>query len=224
MSAHLTLELDLVRKKLLDLWGLSEQSVRKAGISLQNLDEQQAKEVIKLDHQIDLLEVEIEEDCLKILALYQPVAIDLRLVIATLKINNDLERIGDLGVNIAERALYLSQQPPTPVPFDFEHMWQLSLDMVARSLDAFVRLDLNLAKQVCEDDDEVDAINMSMYDKVYEGIRKNPDQMESLIHYLSVSRHLERIADYATNISEDVIYMVEGKIVRHHHEEYLARK
>lgn len=222
MSAHLINELEQLKKKLLEVGGLAEQSVRKGGLALKKLDAQLAREVILMDHQIDLKEVEIEEDCLKILALHQPVASDLRLVISALKINNDLERIGDLGVNIAERTIYLSKQAPVPIPFDFENMWHLALEMVKRSLDALVRLDLQLAKKVCEDDDQVDAINKAMYTKIYEGIRKNPEHVESFIHYLSISRHLERVADYATNICEDVIYMIEGKIVRHQPEEYLT--
>ena len=224
MSQHLINELESMKKKLLLLGNMAEQSVRKSGVALNSLDPQLAKEVILMDHQIDLKEVEIEEDCLKILALHQPVASDLRLVISALKITSDLERIGDLGVNIAERAIYLSKRPPVPVPFDFENMWQLSLDMVKRSLEALVRLDLQLAKQVCEDDDKVDTINKEMYQRVYSGIKKSPDHVESFIHYLSISRHLERVADYATNICEDVIYMIEGRIVRHQPEEYLTGK
>jgi phosphate transport system protein len=221
MSAHLVTELEQLKRKLLYLGSLAEQSVRKGGLALKSLDAQLAREVIMMDHQVDLKEVEIEEDCLKILALHQPVANDLRLVISVLKINNDLERIGDLGVNIAERVIYLSKKPPVPIPFDFENMWQAALDMVKRSLDAMVRQDIQLAKEVCNDDDAVDAINKAMYSKVYEGIKNSPEHVESLIHYLSVSRHLERVADYATNICEDVIYMIEGRIVRHQPEEYL---
>jgi phosphate transport system protein len=223
MSAHLITELEQLKRKLLYLGSLSEQSVRRAGQALTSLDVTLARDVIATDHQIDLKEVEIEEDCLKILALHQPVAQDLRLVVSALKINNDLERIGDLGVNIAERVIYLSQQPPVPIPFDFENMWKLSLDMVRRALDAMVRQDLQLAKLVCEDDDAVDAINKEMYHRVYEGIKKSPEHVESLIHYLSISRHLERVADYATNICEDVIYMIDGRIVRHQPEEYLLK-
>lgn len=224
MSAHLITELEQLKRKLLYLGGLAEQSVRKGGLALKKLDADLAREVILMDHQLDLKEVEIEEDCLKILALHQPVANDLRFVISTLKINNDLERIGDLGVNIAERAIYLSKMPAVPIPFDFENMWQLALDMVKRSLDALVRQDIALAKAVCEDDDGVDKINKAMYDKVYAGIKASPEHVESLIHYLSISRHLERVADYATNICEDVIYMIEGRIVRHQPEEFFAGK
>jgi len=154
------------------------------------------------------------------LALYQPVAIDLRFIITALKINNDLERIGDLAVNIAERAEFLAGQKPVDVPFDFDAMADKTQSMLSQSLDALVDMDCNLAYQVCAADDEVDAINRQMYDQVKQSIRNNPEQVDSLIHLLSVSRHLERVADHATNIAEDVIYMVEGKIVRHKAEKY----
>jgi phosphate transport system protein len=222
MSAHFVQELEELKKKLVELSALAEDCVRQGGLSLKNLDVLLAKKVIASDHLVDLKEVEIEEDCLKLLALYQPVASDLRFVISVLKINSDLERIGDLGVNIAERVVYLSQQPPVTIPFDFENMWQLSLDMVRRSIEALLNQDLAAAKKICAEDDKVDAINKEMYKQVYDGIKKNPESVESYIHYLSVSRHLERVADYATNICEDVIYMVEGKIVRHQPEEYLV--
>lgn len=224
MSVHLHHELELLKTKLLQLGGMTESCMRKAGMALKSLDPVLAREVIEADNLVDLKEVEIEEDCLKILALHTPVANDLRFVIATLKINNDLERVSDLAVNIAERVIYLHKQPPVSIPFDFESMWRKSLDMVKSALDCFVSGDIALARKVCEDDEEVDALNKAMYDKVYEGIKKNPDNVESLIHYLSVSRHLERVADYATNIAEDVIYMIEGKIVRHQPEEFGSGK
>ncbi len=220
MSVHLNSELEKLKEQLLYLGSLAENSIRKAGLALKRMDPQLAREVIVFDNQIDLREVEIEEECLKILALHTPVANDLRFVIASLKINNDLERISDLGVNIAERVVYLSRHENVPVPFDFEKMWTISLRMLKNSLDAFVHGNVVLARQVCEDDDSVDMINKAMYHTVYEGIKKNPAQVESFIHYLSISRHLERVADYATNISEEVIYMIEGKIVRHQPEEF----
>jgi phosphate transport system protein len=220
MSVHLQTELEQLKTKLLYLGGMTESCMRKAGMALKAMDPALAREVIEADNLVDLKEVEIEEDCLKILALHTPVANDLRFVIATLKINNDLERVSDLAVNIAERVIYLHKQPPVPIPFDFDGMWQKSLAMVKSALDCFVSGDIGLARKVCDDDDAVDAINKAMYDKVFGGIKKNPEYVESFIHYLSVSRHLERVADYATNIAEDVIYMIEGKIVRHQPEEY----
>lgn len=221
MSVHLNSELEKLKERLLYLGSLAENSIRKSGLALKRLDTQMAREVIEFDNQIDLREVEIEEECLKILALHTPVANDLRIVIASLKINNDLERVSDLGVNIAERVIYLSRQSEAvPVPFDFEKMWTIALRMLKNSLDAFVHGNVALARQVCDDDDSVDMINKAMYHTVYDAIKKNPAQVEAFIHYLSISRHLERAADYATNISEEVIYMIEGKIVRHQPEEF----
>lgn len=162
----------------------------------------------------------VEEDCLKILALHQPVAIDLRYIISVLKINNDLERTGDLAVNIAERAAFLATQERLEIPFDFSGMAEKAQSMLKRSLDALVKMDADLAREVCASGDEVDAINRDMYIQVQEGIRKHPKRLECLVHILSVSRHLERVADLATNIAEDVIYVIKGEIVRHRTEDY----
>jgi phosphate transport system protein len=166
------------------------------------------------------MEVGVEEDCLKILALHQPVAIDLRFIVAVLKINNDLERIGDLAVNIAERSAFLSKHPPFGFSLGLVEMADRAQDMLKHSLDALINLDSGLAQEVCAADDEIDAMNRQMYLKIQDAIRSNPGKLESLIHLLSVSRHLERIADHATNIAEDVIYMVEGRIARHRTEDY----
>jgi phosphate transport system protein len=140
--------------------------------------------------------------------------------VAVLKINNDLERIGDLAVNIAERALFLATQPPVHTSFDFLVMAEKAQAMVHKSLDALVNMDAGLAREVCASDDEIDAMNRRMYHQVEEGISQHPEQMQSLVHILSTSRHLERIADHATNIAEDVIYMTEGIIARHRTEDY----
>lgn len=215
LATHLINELENLNKHLLQLGAMAEQSVRRAGEALNSMNVKLAQDVIKIDHEIDKKEVELEEDCLKILALHQPVANDLRRVVSVLRITNDLERIGDLGVNIAERVIFLAQRPSVGIPFDFESMWTRALEMVRLSLDSFVLKDVEIAKKVCEMDDEIDSINRSVYDKVYAGIRSHSEHVEALIHYLSISRHLERVADYATNISEDVIYMIDGKIVRH---------
>jgi phosphate transport system protein len=166
------------------------------------------------------MEVEVEESCLKILALHQPVATDLRFIIAVLKINNDLERVGDLAVNIAERALFLAAQPETKIDFDFTSMVVRTQEMLKKSLDVLVNLNARLAYEVCAFDDEIDAMNRQMYLIVQEAMNAHPEQVEHLLHLLSASRHLERIADHATNIAEDVIYMIKGEIVRHKSEEY----
>lgn len=215
MSTHLQREIDKLKKKILFMGAEVEDSLGKAVESLITRNPLLAEEVIKSDEDMDQLEVEIEEECLKILALHQPVAIDLRYVVAILKINNDLERIGDLGVNIAERAAYLSSHAPIDLPLDFRGMAELTQLMVKRSLDALVNLDTTLARQVRASDDEVDAMNRHMYVLLEDYIKDNPDRVSEALHLLSTSRHLERIADQATNIAEDVIYMSEGEIVRH---------
>jgi phosphate transport system protein len=220
MTVHFQRELGRLKKRILSLSALVEQRVRQAVKSVEEGDEQLARQVIDGDDQIDQEEVEIEEDCLKILALHQPVAVDLRFIVAVLKINNDLERIGDLAVNIAERAVYLTTSDMPEMLFDFPGMAAKGHAMLRNSLDALVNLDPRLARRVCASDDEVDAINRQMYDQVKEEIRNRPECLESLIHLLSISRHIERIADLATNIAEDVIYMVEGEIVRHRAEDY----
>ena len=220
MTLHMQREIEKLKKLVLSLGADVEENVHKAVQSLQLHDRNLAEKIVASDAAVDKFEVYLEEECLKILALHQPVAIDLRFVIAVLKINNDLERIGDLAVNIAERAMYLSSQDPVDIPFDFVGMADKTKLMLKRSLDALVNMDTREAWEVCAMDDDVDAMNRRMYEQVQEGIRRNPEQMNSLIHYLSTSRHLERIADHATNIAEDVIYMVAGEIVRHKAEDY----
>ena len=220
MPVHLQREIESLKKKLLALSAMVETAVRKATVSIENRDYDLAKKIIENDIEIDHMEVDVEEDCLKILALYQPVAIDLRFIVAVLKINNDLERIGDLAVNVAERSAFLSKHPPVGLSLGLVEMADKAQDMLKHSLDALVGLNPGLARDVCAADNEVDAMNRQMYLKIQEAIRKNPEKLESLIHLLSVSRHLERIADHATNIAEDVIYMVEGQIARHHTEDY----
>ena len=215
MTQHMQRELEKLKKMILALSAVVEESVQQAGQSLEKMDVALAELVIGNDEPIDQMEVDLEEECLKILALYQPVAIDLRFIISVLKINNDLERIADLAVNIAERTLALVEEPRIPVPFDFAEMARKVQTMLKKSLDALVNLDTRLALQVCDLDDEVDALHKKTYQLVKDQIRKNPDALNGLIHYLSVSRHLERIADLATNIAEDVVYMIQGEIVRH---------
>lgn len=223
MTMHLQREIENLKKKILSLSAVVEQRVREAVRSVEERDGRLAQKVIDGDVEIDQAEVEVEEDCLKILALHQPVAVDLRFIVAVLKINSDLERIGDLGVNIAERAAYLAIQDTPQVLLDLPGMAAKGQAMLRRSLEALVNLDAALARQVCADDDEVDAINRQIYDQVEAEIRSRPGGLGPLIHLLSISRHIERIADLATNIAEDVIYMVEGEIVRHRTEDYSSQ-
>jgi phosphate transport system protein len=222
MSKHLEREIERLKKKILSLGTVVEEAVQKAVRAISDRDAALAQRVIEDDVATDHIEVEVEEECLKILALHQPVAIDLRFIVAVLKINNDLERIGDLAVNIAERAVFLASRNHDRLVtlFDFEEMAAKTQAMLKQSLDALVNVDADLARDVCAADDEVDAMNRQMYIQVEDAIRAHPEQMDALIHMLSISRHLERIADHATNISEDVIYMIEGEIVRHRSEDY----
>jgi phosphate transport system protein len=208
-------EITKLKKSLLLLSAHVEQGVQKAVRAVTERNDLLAKEVIDSDPRIDEMEVELEEDCLKVLALHQPVAIDLRFIISILKINNDLERIGDLAVNIAKRASSLCRQERVEAPFDISRMAKDVETMLRDCLNAFVDMDAKLANGVLALDDKVDNMNRQAYKVVQEKIRNNPEKTECFIHALSVSRHLERIADHATNIAEDVIYMLEGQIIRH---------
>jgi len=215
MPKHFDLEIEKLKKKTLYLSAIVEEVVQKAFKAFEERNPKVAKEIIEGDIEIDRIEVDLEEDCLKILALHQPVAIDLRFIVAVLKINSDLERIGDLATNMAERTLFLASHQHITVPFDLHSLAEKTQTMVRRSLDSLVNLDANMAREVRRLDDEVDRLNREAFDRVKETIRRQPDQVDILIAYLSVSRYLERIADHATNIAEDVIYMIEGIIARH---------
>lgn len=220
MSKHLLNEIEKLKVRILDLGEMVQQSVGLAVRSLENRSADNAQTVIDQDTDIDLAEVDIEEECQKILALHQPVAHDLRFIIAVLKINTELERIGDAAVNIAERVRLLAGEEQISIPFDFKGMAGKAQSMLRKSLDALVNLDARLAFQVISEDDEVDAINREVYKQIEQSVRLTPDRVDSLIHLLGVSRHIERIADHASNIAEDVIYLVEGRIVRHHAEDF----
>jgi phosphate transport system protein len=224
MKRHLERELEKLRKKILTLAAMVEGNIEKSLLSLTRHKVTLAKEVIESDHEIDHFEVEIEEDCLKILALYQPAAIDLRYVVGILKMNNDLERMGDLAVNIAERAAYLADKKGTELFLDFTTMGEKVIAMVKKALDALIKMDATMAREVCIADDEVDNINKEILVSIQDHIEKNPTEVRHLIHLLLVSRHLERIADQATNIAEDVIYMTEGTIIRHRAEDYASHE
>jgi phosphate transport system protein len=223
VSKHLEMEIENLKKLILSLSAKVEDNVYKAVQSLTERDSSIADEIIKSDPGIDDTEVTIEEECLKVLALHQPVAGDLRFIVAILKINNDLERMGDLAVNIAERAMFLATREKPDIPLDLPLMAEKTKAMMKKSLDSLMKQDAKLAHEVLETDDEIDAMNREMYARIQDAIRRKPEQIESLIHLLSCSRHLERIADHATNIAEDVIYMIDGVIVRHHAEDYRSQ-
>ena len=208
-------EIEILKRELLTLGAIVEERVATSVKSLAKRDIAIANRIIDGDNEIDDMEVDLEESCLKILALHQPVAVDLRVIIAVLKINNDLERIGDLAVAIAERARDLSAMREISLPFDFLGMSARVQEMLRKSLDALVEWNISLANDVCSLDDNVDEENRAMYHNVREAIMQHPEQIEQLLGCLSVSRYLERIADHATNIAEDVIYLISGSIVRH---------
>jgi len=215
MSKHLRRELEKIKKKMLSLGALVEERARMAVEAVERRDADIADRIINSDWEIDEMEVEIEEECLKLLALYQPVAVDLRFLVATIKINNDLERIGDEAVNIAERLQVVAKRPPLAFVFDYTPMAEKVLAMLKMSLDALVNLDVDTAYKVIFMDDEVDDIQVQAYQRIKQTIKENPDRVSLLINLLLISRHLERLADHSTNIAEEVVHLIEGEIVRH---------
>ena len=215
MAKQLQRQIEGLKQKILFVGTLVEEAIAKAVSALVNRDRNLAHTVIDEDDEIDRMEVDVEEEVLKILALYQPVAADLRFVIAVLKINNDLERMGDLARNIAKRVVFITRFERFDLPVDFRDMASRAQSMVKQSLDALVNADAALARSVCEADDEVDTLRRNINDQIEKQIGVRPELTECLMRLTSVSRHLERLADMATNIAEDVIYMVEGEIVRH---------
>jgi len=215
MARHIEHQIQQLKQLILRFGTIVEESINRSNIALFKKDVALARRVMDNDSEIDRMEVEVEEECLKILALYQPVAADLRFVVAVLKINNDLERIGDLARNIAKRVAQLENTGPYELPREIPLMAKQAEEMVKKSLDAVVNGDPDLARLIREEDDVVDAGRQTVRKNMMEQIKQNPESVESLLRINSVSKHLERIADMATNIAEDVIYMVEGEIVRH---------
>ena len=212
---HFSRELEKIKKLILSLGAKVEEQVRMATQAVETHDAELAQQIIKSDYDVDEMEVEIEEECLKILALHQPVAVDLRFLIAVIKINNDLERIGDQAVNIAERVDVISKRDLSEFFFDYTAMGEKVQDMLKMSLDALVNMDYDIAYSVVMRDDEVDQIKVDAYDRIKKAMSKHPDKIGYLINLLLISRHLERLADHTTNIAEEVIYLIEGEIVRH---------
>jgi phosphate transport system protein len=215
VQTHLQREIDKLKRKILGLGALVEDDLRLAFQAIEERDAIKAQHVIATDLRIDDQEVEVEEECLKILALYQPVAGDLRFLVAVIKINSELERIGDLASNIAERALELTQEHPVPVPPCFTVMADRTGTILEKALDALVRQDAATARCVLGADDEVDTLYRELIEELKDSIRADIDHLDSLVLLFRVARYLERLADHATNIAEDVLYMVEGEIHRH---------
>ena len=212
---HLQREIDKLKRKVLALGAIVEENLRLAFQAIDQRDAAKARRVIATDVLIDQNEVDVEEECLKILALYQPVAGDLRFVAAVIKINSELERIGDLSANIAERALQLVDEHPVPVPHRVAVMADRTWIILEKALDALVRQDAVMAREVLVADDEVDALYKELIDELKDAIRADLEHLDAIVLLFSVARYLERLADHATNIAEDVLYMVEGEIQRH---------
>ena len=215
MSMHLHQDLERLEKRLLYLAAQVEDAVRKSIQALLERRPELAADVIDGDRLIDAREVEIEEECLKLLALHHPVATDLRFLAAVLKIDNDLERIGDLAVNIAKRARKLCASPPFSVPKEMRSIMEDTVGMLRDALDAFVSGDTERAHQVCIRDDHIDELHRSIARQVVHRMEESSEAVAPGMLIWSASKALERIADHATNIAEDVVYMVDGEIIRH---------
>lgn len=215
MSIHLTRDLETLHQHIMSMCAQVEEIVHKAVDDLGKPSIELSRELMGRDDEIDRWDVRIEEECLKILALHQPVANNLRRVTTVLKIAWELERVADLAVNIAERAADLAACPHIEIPDRLDHMAHLALDMLRLSLDSFVNLDSRMARDVCRQDDTVDSLNRDIIQELLERMQKSPELIEPAMHLFSASRHVERVADHATNIAEDVVYLVEGEIIRH---------
>lgn len=220
MRVRLSRDIEKLKKRVLSLGALVEERFKMAVKAAECRDTEMAQSVIDGDVEIDQLEVDLEEECLKIFALHQPVADHLRYIVAVLKMNNDLERIGDLAVNIAERVVVIAERPGLAIPFDYFTMAQRTQEMLEKALDSMVYKDLTAAYQVCAEDDDVDYMKRAMQALFIKEVQNNPEDAHYLVSMFLISRHLERIADHATNIAEDVIYMITGEIHRHRGREF----
>jgi phosphate transport system protein len=208
-------ELKKLHEEILYMGGLVEDQIQKAVKSLVDRDSELAKIIIERDHEVNRLDVEIDDLCIRLLALHQPAGKDLRFITTGLKITTDLERIGDMAVNTCERALELNQEPQLKPYIDIPRMARIAQRMTRESLDAFVREDTSLALKVCKDDEEIDQLNSQIFREVITFMIEDPHTVSRAIKISSISKYLERMADHATNIAEMVIFMVKGKSIRH---------
>ncbi|WP_437191505.1 phosphate signaling complex protein PhoU [Planctomicrobium sp. SH527] len=215
MSVHMQLDLSELHRDLLSMCSRVEDMIHRAVNLLSNPDLEETRRLDQDDIDIDRWDVRIEDSCLKILALYQPVAIDLRRITSVMKIAGELERVADLAVNIAERARGLLSSPPVVIPDKVKEMAERAVSMLHKSIDAYVDLNSDIARQVCEEDMEIDEMNRGVIQQLIAEMHRSPDQLDALLHMFSAVRQIERVADHATNISEDVVYLVEGRIIRH---------
>jgi phosphate transport system protein len=215
---HFAEELEDLKKRLLEMGGLVESAIYRSVAAVVEKDSEQAQQVLKNEARINQMEMENDELATRLLATQQPMATDLRFLTAALKINSDLERMGDLAVTIVERALALMTEPVIRPAIDIPRMAKLTESMVRRSLDAFVRGDAELARSVLLSDDAVDNLRDAIYDELIEYMQEAPANVRPGVNLMFVARNLERLADHATNIAEDVLFLVQGVDVRHHAE------
>jgi phosphate transport system protein len=215
MQRHFHEELEALKQTLLAMGGLVEDQIRRAMRALLERDDVIAQEVIDRDRQVNTYDIEVDEQCVNLLALHQPAAGDLRFITTAMKIVTDLERIGDQAVNIAQRVLELNREPQLKPYIDLPRMAERAQRMVKESLDAFVARDTALARQVCGEDAEVDALKEQIFRELLTYMMEDPRTVSRAIRVILISRFMERVADHATNIAEMVIYLVEGKMVRH---------
>ena len=215
MTVHLQRDLDSLKKDIVHLGSLVQNSTQSVVEFLGTKSEQQLQDVLEYEDRINELEVDIEENCLKVLALHQPVAIDLRFIIVIMKVNNDLERMGDQAVNISHRVKSLMDGPELPISLPIDEMTTAVQKMVSLSLEALVSQDPAIARKVVDMDDIVDDLNAQTYDLIRETIKANPSLVNSAMSMATISSNLERIGDLCTNIAEEVIFMVEGQVIRH---------
>jgi phosphate transport system protein len=213
---HFQEELQQLQTRLLEMGGLAEERVRASVDGLMSRDVALIDHVLTGDEPINELHIEIDNRCFKLLALHQPMAADLRQIVAAVKINTDLERVGDLAVNIAEAARRYAMHPPVRKPIDIPRMGEIAQVMLRDSLDAFVRRDMTLAQRVLNEDDRLDDLKTHIFRELLSYMLEDPGTVEPALDLILISRHLERIGDHATNVAEDVIFMVSAKDVRHH--------
>jgi phosphate transport system protein len=218
MSKHLQRDIETLNNELLSISAMVEEMIDKATQALAHRQLELADEVVNSDEYVDQHEVHVEEECLKILALHQPVAVDLRRIATVMKVNNDLERIADLAVSIAQRAKAMDEFPAFPIPELLPQMVVLATQMVRGAMNSFVNMDTAAARKIIAMDKSVDQYNRDIIAELQALMRQRPEAVAAALHCFSAVRHIERIADHATNIAEDVIYLVEGDIVRHRHE------
>ena len=224
METHFQQELAKLKEQLLKMGGLAERAISNAIDALVKRDTPLAERTIGEDEKINKMELLIDEWCLKLLALHQPLAADLRFITSAMRINVELERIGDLAVNIAERVVSLNEEPQLKPYIDIPRMAEITKNMVKDVLDAFVNGDPDLARSVCQRDDQVDALNDQVFRELITYMLSDPKTITRAVHLIIVSRYLERIADHATNIAEGVIFMVKALVIKHHADEMMEKK